>query len=127
MSRPLRIRTSVVFPAPFGPRSARTWPGATDSETSSSTRLPSKLRETPRASSAATGDAAGDAAGAGASTGSSHTSSIVRAEAEERMGDREVLRPQVRAEVEVLALERLVQALVIHAAEPVLGRGEPAA
>src|SRR6184192_4165438 len=40
-----RIPLAVVFPAPFGPRSATISPGWTWNETSSSANVPSKLRE----------------------------------------------------------------------------------
>ena len=44
------IRLAVVFPAPFGPRSATISPGLTWNEASESATMPSNLRVTPRTS-----------------------------------------------------------------------------
>src|SRR5688500_40334 len=47
---PRRIRTSVVLPAPFGPRSATTSPARTWKSIRSSARMSPKRRDTPESS-----------------------------------------------------------------------------
>src|SRR3954468_971836 len=50
---PVITLNSVVLPAPFGPMSPVTWPGAADSETSSTATLPPKRTMTSSTSSCA--------------------------------------------------------------------------